>query len=578
MPGRRDRRSVALDMRSSSPRRALAAMALPTALLLAAPAADAAPAALKLPVPKPGHVAVGVASASKASPLTVKGALPKGVVVTGAIRGGQAVVAVIRPAGGPASASLAKVVVAAPRARLSAPALLPSALTTKGAGLGPACRVAPSALGTVLRRSGAASLSASDVKRVGAVVAGALCGKAVDAAGHGLLVAERLVPPAGQPAAPPPAGGGVKPQPGGGGGGIQPPGGGGAGGGGGGGGGQTGPAACDNGKDDDGDGQVDHVNSGKALVDPGCLGADDATEDSEKAPPRACGLGVYLRQSAKGFGADFDSISYEACPKPIAYGIVDLSVPVASCGDARWEGAAGGSCTVSTSGNAIVTGSGGKQYDVTGEATASLCGTQAYVYAWLKDGTAWEQKVDVYDPASLCGPSSPAAECANGKDDDGDGQIDVDGGAGKPSDPGCESAGDTSESGEIVGFGAGCAAVIAFDPTGDLRTAFPMLLPYPGGSCPTVTAAWVDLADGVVIESCKQAYFGGEAGGTCHTVAGSLKSSGGSGTRWGADVRLSKDASCSLIGRMAVRLPSGEVREGGTLAALAGDDGIELCP
>ena len=108
---------------------------------------------------------------------------------------------------------------------------------------------------------------------MGAATAARLCGKPPPAGAQAIL--DRLglgaapatsggltTPGAGRPA--PPAGGG--------------------------GGGAT--NQCSNGIDDDGDGQVDAPSERKLRPDPGCMNANDTTENSEVAVPAGCNAGA----------------------------------------------------------------------------------------------------------------------------------------------------------------------------------------------------------------------------------------------------------------------------------------------
>jgi hypothetical protein len=564
------------------------------ATLAAAPGAGAA--TLKLPAPAAGEVAVAAAPVTGAAPKLKVGraGVPKGVAVTGGVvRAGArrvALVAVIRPR--TSAAGTPSVAAGAGRTRLGgaarAAAVLgaapPPALTTAVA---PACAGAAAALGHPLRR-GAGAPAASDLATLGRVLAARLCGKEVDAKGAALLGLLGLRAPAAAKQGPPPgtgvvlapagvvagAGGapstvpsGGRPAPAPGGGPAAPP---------------SGAPQCSNGKDDDNDGQVDALGRGAALFDPGCSGPGDTSESSEKATPRACGLGVYTRATRRGFGVDFDSLSYDTCPKPMVKGVVDLASAITDCISSGWEGGAGNASCTKTDGALVLEAGSGGQWQATGDTAADLCGTRGVIAGYTADGQAWEQELPVFDGAEVCKtpPPADAATCANGLDDDGDGQVDVAGLPGAGPDPGCSSAADGSEDSEVDYPATGCWPIVAADP-GDPTIAYIYVIPTRSDfSCPTMDAAWITFDDLQVLSCESGPLWGGAAAGTCAVEGGDAVLSGGAGERIAVALKLSGPVGCDQYtpGHVDMRTPDGVVHDGVfDEAYINADDELVLC-
>ena len=187
--------------------------------------------------------------------------------------------------------------------------------------MAPACAGAATALGRPLRR-GAGAPAASDLKALGKVLAARLCGKDVDAKGAALLGLLGLNPagPRGGASAPPPAGvagasdararrperrrhapprrpsGGT----------TTPPAGGGA-------------PQCANGKDDDGDGQIDALGKRRRAVRPRLRRAPATPARTPRRPlPAACTAWASSPQgSARRLRRPRTTrCTIAACPKP----------------------------------------------------------------------------------------------------------------------------------------------------------------------------------------------------------------------------------------------------------------------
>ncbi len=250
-----------------------------TVLLLSSTAAHAA-SGVSVAVPPEGQVAVAVASGVK----SVKPkSTPAGVTVAGGVKNGRLAVAVVRPRGVAASGKV---------------------VFTVGGGKAKGVKTFGAALDSGRVSAGCGDLTALlsrrlkgnvDVKGLAGVLAAKLCGKAVPAGaadllsrlGLGALPAGPAVPTTPAPAQGAPGGtltrpgaGSPAPTPT-----VTPPAG--------------GKRVCDNGLDDDGDGQTD-------WEDPGCLDAGDSTENSEVPVSAECaassGLGMGDDPTAIGVG------------------------------------------------------------------------------------------------------------------------------------------------------------------------------------------------------------------------------------------------------------------------------------
>jgi hypothetical protein len=539
--------------------------------LAASPAANAT--TLKLPAPAAGEVAVAAAPVTGTLKVA-KAGVPKGVAVTGGVvsSGGQklALIAVVR------SKKAAKPAVKVTAAKIGTAATsgavlvaTPSRALTSA--VAPACPSGvATALGHALRR-GAGAPTASALVALGKKLAARLCGQGAGApagATSGGVVggasATALAPSPAGPAGPAASGGAT-------GGGTTtppPPSGGGA-------------PQCSNGIDDDGDGQVDALGQHAAFFDPGCASPTDTTESSEKATPRACGLGIYLRATRRGFGVDFDSLGYDACPKPMVKGIVDLASPVAQCDVPGWEGGSGNASCDQVDGALVIAAGQGGQWQVTGDASADLCGTKGTIVGYAADGQAWEQTMPVFDGEKVCeGPPPGDKACNNGIDDDGDGQVDFAGLLGAGPDPGCSSATDTTEDSEVPFPETGCWPIVAADPD-DATVAWLYLLPRgPSNSCPTMTAAWFTF-DAIKATGCVAGpYYDGTAAGTCVVKGGDVLVSGGQGTRIAVAVKLDKAIGCDVYkpGHTDMRTTDGAIHDGIFADAYFNGDVLTECP
>jgi len=562
------------------------------AAALAVPATAGA-ATLKLPSPAAGEVAVAVApAAGAAAPKVPRAGVPKGAAVTGGVAGKVALVAVIRPGGAGAvratargklghGASASAVLGAAP------PAALTSAVAPACAGGG-----AAKALGHVLRR-GAGAPAASDLAALGRVLAARLCGGggAPDAKGAALLGLLRLKVPAAAvpapaaalvaaasavPAAPgaPPTASAPAPAPA-----PAPPSSGGS---------ATPPAGapqCGNGKDDDGDGQVDALGTAAPLFDPGCSSASDATEGSEQTLPAACGGAVVTRGSRVGFAVRVDGRTSAACPKAMVKGLVDLAAPVTQCSAPGWNDGHGNGassrdhdlCANVVAGHLTQ----GDEWHVSGISAATTCGVRAVAVAYTADGTAWERDATVADAVGACtspAPPAGAPQCADGIDNDFDGQIDTAGAADSGPDPGCASATDTSEA-ELAYPETGCWNYAAADPD-DATIAWVYVLPRAfGNSCPTMDGAAISFDDQHVTGCASQPYWEGVAAGSCTVKNGDAWLGGGSGQRIAVALQLDGPLSCDFYDPGQVDMRTGGAwREAITETAVIVGDHLEECP
>jgi hypothetical protein len=558
--------------------------------LATAPGAAAAP--LKLPAPAAGEVAVIAAPVTGRATLKVaKGGVPRGVAVTGGVvtSGGRklALVAVVRPkkAARPSAKATAGAAKLAGATSSAAVLAAPPADALAGA-VAPACASAATALGHPLRR-GAGAPTASDLKTLGRVLAARLCGTDVDAKGGALLGllglnaagpkapvpgAKALATPAGvvggastaaPPAPSPPSGGGTTTPP--------PP-----------------PAAtnqCSNGKDDDGDGQVDALGGAAPLFDPGCSSPADTTEDSEKPLPSACTAGAVTQGSRVGFAVRVDSRAAANCPKAMTRGLVDVPSKVTGCNNPGWDDGHGNgaSSTKDDVCSNVVAGGirNGDEWHLNGVAAADLCGARAVVVAYAGDGTAWERDAVITDAVAACTTPAPplgAPECADGIDNDYDGQIDVAGVADSGPDPGCTSAQDASED-EATYPSTGCWNYVAPDPA-DATIAWLYVMPNStyGSACPTMDAAAISF-DYLHVESCAtKPYWTGTAGGTCTVKNGDAWLAGGSGQRIAVALQLDEAIGCDAYvqGQIDMRA-AGTWREAITTTATIVDDHLEEC-
>jgi hypothetical protein len=236
--------------------------ALPLALVvLLLAAAGAQAATLKIAAPAEGQVAVAVASVPKQAKL--KASAPAGVAVAGAVKKGRLAVAVIRPRG--AGAGEVKLTIKGGKAKR---------VKRYAAALGGDSAPASVCKGPAPTKAlVAAGLSASELRTVGQAAAARLCGKPLPAAAPAVLAKLGLgsapqggldTPGDGKPSIlnppkpPPPDDGSTN--------------------------------ECSNGIDDDGDGQADAPSERRPRPDPGCMNANDRSENSEV--PLTCNAGA----------------------------------------------------------------------------------------------------------------------------------------------------------------------------------------------------------------------------------------------------------------------------------------------
>jgi hypothetical protein len=268
------------------------------------------------------------------------------------------------------------------------------------------------------------------VKALGGVLAAKLCGKPAPARaaevlvklGLGALPAPPALPapklglaaPGGQLSRP---GGGASPTP------TPPPAG--------------GKRACENGIDDDGDGQTD-------WVDPGCSDAGDMTENSEVPVSAECaansGVGMGDDPTSLGAGINSGCGMFSAVEVDVAPGIASCSAMTANS-------------TFDCEVYAPIAHASARDDKPTDMADINLeltgpvqCDKLATIALYRPNGEVAELREPVGNCKTL---PAPAPKCDNGKDDDGDGMIDSRDAAGTTDpDPGCSGIDDTSENSE----------------------------------------------------------------------------------------------------------------------------------
>ncbi|HWH93191.1 MAG TPA: hypothetical protein VNT03_04970, partial [Baekduia sp.] len=339
---------------------------------------------------------------------------------------------------------------------------------------------------------------------------------------------------------------------------------------------------CANGKDDDGDGQVDALGAASVLLfDPGCSGPTDTTENSEKTLPAQCGKGVVTQGSRVGFAVEIDGRDDAACPKQVTKGIVDLMPKIVGCDNSGWNDGHGDGVCSSQLGVWTIGGKGGDAWHGNGTVELSLCGTRAIAVTYTADGSAWERDMTVADPVGACiGPLPPAnaPECGDGVDNDFDGQIDAAGVADSGPDPGCTSATDADES-EDAFPATGCWPYVTASPD-DASIAYIYLMPRTAqNSCPTMNEAVVSFRF-LHVKSCAEGpYWDGAAAGSCTVKKGDAWISGGSGQRIAVALQLDDEVGCSnyVQGQIDMR-SAGVWHEATTETAILAGDHLEECP
>jgi hypothetical protein len=200
---------------------------------------------------------------------------------------------------------------------------------------------------------------------------------------------------------------------------------------------------CSNGVDDDGDGQVDHLQSGNRRPDPGCSDANDNTEASEVPVAADCGKSSGMSQSAENHTSLFLGINSGCGSFTKVW--VNVAPAASSCqsfsSDSTFDCAPSG-------GNAVASARDGKPIELVDIAVtlsgAADCSVPVTVALYRPNGEVGE----LVEPIQPC--AGGGAQCANGRDDDGDGQVDArqTPGATDP-DPGCTDASDDSEGSEV---------------------------------------------------------------------------------------------------------------------------------
>jgi hypothetical protein len=380
------------------------------ALLLPATAAQAA---LSVPVPAEAQVSVVVGTGLKS--IKVKSA-PAGVTVAGGVKRGRFAVAVVRPRG----AGAGKVSLSV-KGRAKGVKTFRSALS--GGKAGAACSTLPGLLRKRLKGS-------TDMKALASIIAAKLCGKRAPAGADTTLArlgfgASQLplpgpgTSPGGSLSRPgsSPGSGPVAPTP------PPPP---------------PGKRACDNGIDDDGDGQTD-------WEDPGCEHAGDNSEEGEVPVSAECAAssGISMGDETTGLYVGINS----GCGMFVEVEI-DVAPGIESCqvftADSNFK------CEVF----APTAHAWAKDDRATDLADVLLtlvapadCGKLTTIALHRPNGEVAELR----EPIESCktGPA-PKPACSNGKDDDGDGMIDARDAAGVTDpDPGCSGPGDRSEDSEV---------------------------------------------------------------------------------------------------------------------------------
>jgi hypothetical protein len=187
----------------------------------------------------------------------------------------------------------------------------------------------------------------------------------------------------------------------------------------------------------------------------------------------------------------------------------------------------------------------------------------------------------VADPVGACvGPVPPAGtpECADGIDNDYDGQIDTAGVADSGPDPGCTSSTDAAE--DESGFPAtGCWPYVTANPD-DPTIAYVYLIPRAAGnSCPTMDAMTVSFKYMHVLSCTEGPYFNGTAAGTCTVKKGDAWIGGGTGERIAVALQLDEAIGCDTYvqGQIDMRA-AGIWHEGVTETAQLIDGQIVECP
>ncbi len=430
-------------------RAALVACALTAAAAPAAPAADPAARAAaarsttwSVAAPADGAVLAAVGAVRGRGVAVRVASAPRGVAVVGGTAKGRLAVLVLRPAGAAAGRVTLRLTAkgAAPRVR---------GMRT---GPSPAGACAARALfARPLRTSGA--LARGPLAAAGRALADRLCGRPHDAAllarlglggalprpVGGVAVPAPVGVPGRSPAAPgppapvPPATAGPPLSPG------PPP---------------AGVDQCRNGADDDGDGQVDHRDLRQRRPDPGCTGPDDRSEGSEVAVGDECARGMY---ASRGQGAAEVVVAINAGCGAWTEAWINTAPAATGC---SYVGADVQGVTCAQAGGGVVLrGATATMADaILGLGSGADCAVPATFALTRADGTVAE----LVEPIGSCaaGGGAPATACANGLDDDGDGQTDAWAGAGRPdADPGCDGDDDTSEDGEVA-TPAGCDIVV----------------------------------------------------------------------------------------------------------------------
>ena len=374
-------------------------------LLISTPAAHAAAKTVSVPVPTEGQVTVVVASGAKA--VSVK-AMPNGLTVAGGVKAGKLAVAVIRPRGVAASGKVALTVKGRPQAVKTFAAAL------DGGKAGAACKD----LGALLTKR---LKGTADAKALAPVLAAKLCGKAAPANANdvlaGLALGAAPAPPA-PPAVPPAKPGARRRLPT-----VTPT-----------------KKACENGIDNDADGQTD-------LEDPGCDDVADGTENSEVPVSAEClaNSGFGMGDDPKGIGLGINS----GCGQFLSLEII-VEPGIIVC-DVFTEPDNSFNCTVddgvatAATRKAKATDLADLNLTLTGNA---VCNQPAMVVFYRPSGEVGELVGSIHN---CHGGGAPQAQCANGIDDDGDGRVDAREKTGVTNpDPGCNGAADTSENSEIA--------------------------------------------------------------------------------------------------------------------------------
>ncbi|HEX8101282.1 MAG TPA: hypothetical protein VF533_01585 [Solirubrobacteraceae bacterium] len=535
------------------------ALALAATLALPAGAGAAKAGAVKLGVPDAGQVAVlsadvGKKTGKKKPKLKAK-SVPSGVSVIGGVTpSGKLVVAVLRPRDATKGGTIKL------SAKARGKALKLKKVKKVGAALDggslPAAACKDAKLGKALGKKLSGGASSGDAKALGGLLSRRLCGKPATVADASVLDRLGLGPAPSPPPPPPvqPTGGTTPVTPVGGGGGTpKPP----PGNGGGNNGGNGGPQ-CANGIDDDGDGQVDHTSKLSGSPDPGCSSATDTNETGEVPVAAECAESSYVSQGTDNKQGFFSGIN-SGCP---TFNRVWISVPTGPASKCNFFGTSGAKydCGVvdgliDARAQAEPTEMADVDFDLSGPVDCSKPYTIAF---YEPDGTVAEL-VEQMDPCVSTdggGGEPQKKQCADGLDNDGDGQTDAGNAEGATDpDPGCTSPDDDSEGSETT-LSTDC--IVNKD---DFQSSTTVGVRIDRDTCGEITGAWLRppgtptacgyaVGDGADFSGCSVVgktvgvFFNEAVGQPLHLAAA-----------------LDAEPVCDMVGTLALQRPDGSFEE-----------------